>query len=187
MNGRRRILRPDERQLWSAVARSVAPLHPAKLSRLEPEEPHPPVPNTPPGPPSPGTVPVRPPSPKPALPPLAPLERGTLRALARGRQDLDAVLDLHGMRQDEAHAALIGFLRRSQSAGHKVVLVVTGKGSLSAGMWGLGERGVLRRLVPEWLHLPQLRPVVLGFEPAARHQGGDGALYVRLRRSRFSA
>ncbi|HEX5866107.1 MAG TPA: Smr/MutS family protein, partial [Beijerinckiaceae bacterium] len=46
------------------------------------------------------------------------------------------------------------------------------------------ERGVLRRVVPHWLRLPDLRPLVVGFEEAAVRHGGAGALYVRLRRAR---
>jgi DNA-nicking Smr family endonuclease len=105
-------------------------------------------------------------------------------ALRRGRQGIEARIDLHGMRQDEAHAVLRGFLRRSQGAGLKVVLVVTGKGGAAAEDAPFGERGVLRRVVPHWLRLPDLRPLVVGFEEAAPHHGGAGALYVRLRRAR---
>jgi DNA-nicking Smr family endonuclease len=43
---------------------------------------------------------------------------------------------------------------------------------------------VLRRVVPHWLRLPELRALVLGFEEAAPQHGGAGALYVRLRRRR---
>ena len=90
------------------------------------------------------------------------------------------------MRQSEAHAALRGFVLRCQTAGHTVVLVVTGKGG-NAGQDRQGsfeERGVLRRTVPHWLRLPDLRTVVVGFEEAVQHHGGGGALYVRIRRAR---
>jgi DNA-nicking Smr family endonuclease len=101
--------------------------------------------------------------------------------LRRGKQGVEAVIDLHGMRQAEAHAALRGFLHRSQAAGLKVVLVVTGKGAAGIDS-AFEERGVLRRVVPHWLRLPDLRPLVVGFDEAAPHHGGAGALYVRLRR-----
>jgi DNA-nicking Smr family endonuclease len=120
----------------------------------------------------------------PKLPPLVPLERRTASALRRGRQEIEAVIDLHGMRQTEAHHALLAFLRRSQAGGLKVVLVITGKGAAGAVQdFPFGERGVLRRMVPHWLRLPDLRPLVVGFDEAAPHHGGSGALYVRLRRS----
>ncbi|GJD52618.1 Endonuclease MutS2 [Methylobacterium crusticola] len=125
--------------------------------------------------PAPATPPAAPP-----LPPLAALERRLRTGLRRGSRTVDAVIDLHGLRQAEAHAALVGFLHRSRHAGHAVVLVVTGKGA--AGDDPYAERGVLRRSVPHWLRLPELRPLVVGFEEAAHHHGGGGALYIRLRR-----
>ncbi|MCX4199043.1 Smr/MutS family protein, partial [Methylobacterium organophilum] len=101
--------------------------------------------------------------------------------LRRGRLAIEARIDLHGMVQAEAHAALTGFLLRARAAGHSYVLVVTGKGGPGYAD-AFSERGVLRRSVPHWLRGPDLRGIVLGFEEAARHHGGGGALYVRLRR-----
>ncbi len=122
----------------------------------------------------------------PARPPAAPappgLERKERRGLERGTLAIEARIDLHGLYQAEAHAALVGFLMRARSAGHARVLVVTGKGGEGFSDAGFSERGVLRRSVPHWLRGPELRGLVLGFEEAARHHGGAGALYVRLRR-----
>lgn len=106
------------------------------------------------------------------------LERRERMGLSRGTLQIESRIDLHGMRQVDAHAALIGFLMRARSAGHARVLVVTGKGSDEP----YSERGILRRAVPHWLRGGELRALVLGFEEAARHHGGAGALYVRLRR-----
>ena len=83
-------------------------------------------------------------------------------------------------------AALLSFLQRAQANGARIVLVVTGKGT---GASSLGrdpefERGVLKRRVPLWLALPEFRPLVVGFEDAHAGHGGQGALYVRLRRER---
>jgi DNA-nicking Smr family endonuclease len=84
--------------------------------------------------------------------------------------------------QAEAHQALRGFLRQSQARGARLVIVVTGKGApLDEVRWP-NERGVLKRLTPQWLREADLRSVVLGFEEAGRAHGGSGALYVRLRR-----
>jgi DNA-nicking Smr family endonuclease len=130
------------------------------------------------------TAPV--PAPKPALAPLVPLERRTLQALRRGRQGPEAVIDLHGLRQDEAHDRLRAFLFREQGKGARLVLVITGKGAAGT-TFGGDERGVLKRVVPHWLRLPDLRPIVLGFEDAALNHGGTGALYVRLRRPKDGA
>ena len=119
--------------------------------------------------------------PKNAPPPLVALGRRERSHLARGRKEIEARLDLHGMTQARAHRALIGFLSRAGEDGLTFVLVITGKGRSGALE---SERGVLRRQVPEWLALPELRSLVVGFEEAAIGHGGAGALYVRLRRAR---
>jgi DNA-nicking Smr family endonuclease len=113
----------------------------------------------------------------------APLERRLLTALKRGHQPIESVIDLHGMRQDEALTALTGFLHRASVRGIGIVLVVTGKGAGNGGVSQEGqERGILRRMVPHWLRLPDLAPLISGFEPAHQRHGGSGALYIRLRR-----
>lgn len=117
-----------------------------------------------------------------APPPLVPMERKTLRAVRRGSRTVDGVIDLHGMYQDQAHFALLSFLRQSQARGANLVLVITGKGEYDSGYRGPDERGVLRRVVPQWLRLPDARLMVAGFDEASPHHGGSGALYVRLRR-----
>ena len=176
MRRRGRALSAEERRVWAEVARTIAPLAGRPPAALEP----PPV-EARPAHPEPGPGP-EPPRPKArvasALPTPAPLDRRLARALARGREAPDAKLDLHGMTQAEAYSRLLGFLRYAQMSGQRIVLVVTGHGGSSTG----GERGVLRRMVPHWLSLPELRPVVSGFGEAGRRQGGAGALHVRIRR-----
>jgi DNA-nicking Smr family endonuclease len=108
------------------------------------------------------------------------MARREKQQIARGRTAIDARIDLHGMTQAEAHMRLVRFLRRAQSDGAKFVLVITGKGARSRDP----DRGVLRRQVPLWLQLPDLRDAVVGFEEAHIAHGGEGALYVRLRRPR---
>jgi len=168
--------------LWRQVARSVKPLPGRAAIEPEPVEAAPPplteailltV-----------TIVAQPgKAVQPAAPPLAPIERRLRTQLRRGQQSVDASIDLHGMRQDEAHLALRGFLRREQARGTRLALVVTGKGGPSSALFG-EERGVLRRMVPHWLRLPEMRGLVLGFEEAEQRHGGSGALYVRLRRLR---
>jgi DNA-nicking Smr family endonuclease len=114
-------------------------------------------------------------------PPLAPLGRRERSQLSRGRKEIDARLDLHGMTQTRAHRALKSFLQRASSHGLTFVLVITGKGRA---VGPESERGVLRRQVPEWLSLPEFRMLVVGFEEAHIGHGGEGALYVRVRRAR---
>ncbi len=191
MSRRRRMLTAAETELWHILTRHVEPLAGRASSGFEPE-PAPAPPPVPPAPPAKSAKPAAPPAPaksvpppRPALPPLVPLERRLKRGLARGSHPIHAVLDLHGLRQDEAHARLRGFIARSRDQGASVVLVVTGKGARAAETPEHGEeRGVLRRMVPHWLRMHDLRGMVVGFEEAAPHQGGAGALYVLLRRRR---
>jgi DNA-nicking Smr family endonuclease len=116
-----------------------------------------------------------------ASPPLAPLGRRERSHLSRGRKEIEARLDLHGMTQTRAHRVLSDFLHRAHADGLTFVLIITGKGKMGAE----SERGVLRRQVPQWLSLPEFRTLVVGFEEAHIGHGGAGALYVRIRRVRI--
>ena len=111
------------------------------------------------------------------------IDRKEKRRILKGRSMIDARLDLHGMRQQEAHVALFGFLRSCHLQGHKHVLVITGKGSRGEpDHHGAGDgKGVLRRVVPKWLAEPDIRNIIVGFEEAHRSLGGTGALHIRLR------
>ena len=175
---KRRSLSDDERALWDTVTRAIAPLRKrrAKKSEERAVETADPPPETPMRAPKIGPAVA----PKPHPPPLVPLGRRMRSKLARGSEPIDDRLDLHGMTQADAHAALAHFLRRAQARGARVVLVITGKG-VRAGS-DHADRGVLRRQVPHWLESAALRPLVVGFESAGVGHGGAGALYVRLRR-----
>lgn len=184
---RRRLLTDDEIALWIEVTRSVAPRPGVAAPKpgAQPPEP-PPATAARPAPVRPALAPyVPPPQSRPAIPPLARLERRLKQNLLRGRMQVDGVIDLHGMRQNEAHAALIRFLHQAQARHDKIVLVVTGKGVGKAWLEDnfMREAGVLRRAVPQWLSAPELRATVAGYEEAGQGHGGSGALYVRLRRA----
>ena len=180
-----RRLRDDERKLWDGVTRAIAPLRPRKETELPPAavrasrkaEPRPKSQPTS----SIAAAPAKFAKPQgPRLPALAPLGRRTKQRLARGTESIDGRLDLHGRTQAQAHAALLSFLRSAQTNGAKNVLVITGKGARAA----QGEQGVLKRQVPLWLKLPEFREFVVGFERAHIGHGGEGALYVRLRKAK---
>jgi DNA-nicking Smr family endonuclease len=176
---RRRVLSQDERVLWSTVTRSIAPLREGvgepdiETEPAAAEKPRPAARK-----PKPIAMPAPPPA-KPAPPSLTPLGRRMRQRVARGKEAIDARLDLHGLTQSEAHAALLHFLRKASAREARLVLVITGKGAR-----GDGERGVLKRRVPHWLALPEFRSFVIGYEDAHVAHGGEGALYVRLRRMR---
>ncbi len=181
---RKRALSEEERALWDTVAKEIKPLR--KKPRAGKTEPASAESETtaaakaavPPKSLPPAKIPR---ATKPITPPLAPLGRRERAQLSRGRKEIDARLDLHGMTQTRAHRELFGFLQRAHSDGLTFVLVITGKGRAGADP----ERGVLRRQVPQWLSLPEFRSLVVGFEEAHVGHGGEGALYVRIRRSKL--
>jgi DNA-nicking Smr family endonuclease len=185
-----RSLTTDEQDLWSVVARTVRPLRPSAPGSGMPGQKQAPavteqntiVPETTPRPVRKAAAKAATPNPRPPGPPaLSPIMRKEKQKLARGHATIDVRIDLHGMTQTEAHAALRNLLQRSQANGAKFVLVITGKGQPNASFNG---RGVLRRQVPQWLALPEFRRYVAGFDVANTGHGGDGALYVRLRKAK---
>jgi len=183
----KRPLRPEELHVWRAVTATVHPL-PGRA--------------TPAPVPSPGGEEqtatrsgrgrqdqARTPSAGPTLPhpeppgrPARPIPRGEGKTIeprrkhriAAERDPIGARLDLHGLDQDRARAILEAFLRRAWDEGQRAVLVITGK--------GVRGDGVLRRRTPEWLAAPHLAPIVAGVSEAHRRHGGEGALYVALKR-----
>jgi DNA-nicking Smr family endonuclease len=169
--GRRaRKLSALDLELWSAVTADVKPFR---------DRPVVPKPAPAPAARSADTMTAPRPGPSPhkrADPPMT-LDETTRRKLQRGRLDVDVKLDLHGLRQQEAHVALHDFLHRARARGARLAIIVTGKG------FGRADGGVLRRLAPLWLQGPGLRDIVVGFGEASRRHGGEGALYVRLRRA----
>jgi DNA-nicking Smr family endonuclease len=183
-------LSDEEEALWAGFARSIKPLKSAKPgAKANLKSSATPTVASTPAPSPPRSHPVAPRETRPApSPPLAPLGRRLKQRVARGRDPIDARLDLHGMTQQEAHAALLRFLHRAQANGVKTALVVTGKGlrksSSGAESDADSRPGVLKRQVPMWLALPEFRRLVVGFDDAHVGHGGEGALYVRLRRGK---
>jgi DNA-nicking Smr family endonuclease len=155
-----RRLKPDEERLWHAVTATFYPT-PVRL------------PATPSAPPSRNVQAATPsPKPKPFRAP-GPIEPGRSRQISRERQ-LEARIDLHGLDQDRAREVLTRFIERAHDEGYRAALVITGK--------GVRGDGVLRHRAPEWLASPALRHIVAGISPAHRRHGGEGALYVALKR-----
>ena len=114
------------------------------------------------------------------------MDRSSAIKLAKGKFTIQGKLDLHGMTQRQAHAALIEFIQTAFNDGKRNLLVITGKGRSKiedevAG-YGKGE-GILKRIVPKWLDEPPLRGLVLAFTTSQREHGGAGALYVLLRKN----
>jgi len=168
-----RSLTDEDRVLWNLVAKSAKPLR----GRAPPEEAEPAGAQR---------IPTVTAVPEPAAAPPLPakrqhvmhsLDRPTLDRLSKGRLPIEGRVDLHGLTQSEAHSLLLSFLQRAQASGVRYVLVITGKGFSSGG------DGILRRQVPAWLTTPPFRALVSSHDVSARHHGGEGALYIRLRKA----
>lgn len=195
MAGRgRKTLSTDDRILWGKVARSTHPM-PGRMEEIEafeksiaePEEREQKPVVTQAAPALRKAVTTKafddmayqaPQQPKPSVIRHQPLERPVKRKIARERIKLEARIDLHGMFQDEAHDLLYDFIQRAFARGLRHVLVITGKGS------SMGSDGALKRAVPMWFGKPEFRHQISSWETAAQNHGGEGALYVRLARSR---
>jgi len=175
--------------LWEAVTDTVAPLRRKPLVTLD-AEPLPLPPDNAPSPKRAKAMPRLAPMPAYSPPPQkltqdrSPgLEPRLKRRLGRGQIEIDGRIDLHGMRQDEARAALGRFIAWSVGRGHRTVLVITGKGLKKVETAAtIVERGVLRSMLPVWLSEPGLAPLVAGWDVSAQSHGGEGAYYVRLKR-----
>ncbi|MDQ8027261.1 MAG: Smr/MutS family protein [Brevundimonas sp.] len=188
---RRDDLSPDDRRIWARVTGSVKEKVAKKAFRVTPGAVEADPPAAPPSKagskpppkfirPKPATVPAfADPAPAPSSRSRGvpeELEPRRKRRLSRERDPIEAKIDLHGYGRFQAQDALTAFLMGAQARGYRSVLVVTGQGRR-------GGTGIIRASVHEWLAAPGLRTVVSGFAPAARHHGGDGALYVTIRRS----
>jgi len=168
----------NDAALWARIAQTATPLKKKnRITRVA-------------TPPKPALQPKAKAAPKLARPSHAPhtggLDRQTARKLEKGALAVEARLDLHGMRQRDAHVALRKFLKWAQGKDYRHVLVITGKGSLreeeGTSFYESEARGVLRQVVPHWLSHGDLAPLIVSFSEAPRRLGGEGALYVRLRR-----
>ncbi|WOC16063.1 Endonuclease MutS2 [Pseudochrobactrum sp. MP213Fo] len=192
-----KFLKPEDRILWETVARSTRPLRPIAPKRtgiiedfylwdiengISPAEVAKPaiakavIPNVSRDLTA-DTVVQKTGKQTPATNPLHDIDRPTIRKIAKGRVEIQARIDLHGMRQHEAHDLLYSFLADAWHRGLRFVLVITGKGSSS------GSEGILKQAVPHWFSTPLFRIYVSAYEDAVRHHGGHGALYVRLRKT----
>lgn len=189
-------IEPEDLALWKRVADTVSPLKSRSFLASEapkPDDalPEPVTPKADTAAPRPPTAPSYspPPQTKTQGPRPANLDRKLKRRLDRGQRNAEAVIDLHGLTQRVAHDRLLAFLRSSQAQGLRVVLVVTGKGRAPVrehGDWWEPPAGILRRSVPHWLETLPFRDLVSAYEIPSGRRGGEGALYIQVKRRRES-
>jgi DNA-nicking Smr family endonuclease len=162
----KRPLKPEEQRIWSMVAATVHPL----ATRATPKTPMPQTLDA-----AARIEPKRAAEAKQRLrEALEGIEPNRRHRIAKEREEIGGRIDLHGLTQDRARAALEAFLARAFEEGWRAVLVITGK--------GVQGDGVLKKRVPDWLAAPHLSHIVAGLSEAHRRHGGEGALYVALKR-----
>jgi|SRR5579872_1573402 len=168
----RRAGSTSDASLWRRAVRDVKPLAPRVAPPVTAPMPPPPR-ETATARPVPSAVTVT--SQRIAIDRFTGIDRASAERLKRGKREIEARLDLHGMTQDEAHRALLGFVRGARLAGKRCILVITGRGRLGG--------GVLKAAVPRWLDEAEFRPHLLAIATAQPRDGGAGALYIMLRRN----
>jgi DNA-nicking Smr family endonuclease len=197
---RRRHLRPEEEELWHAVARTAKPMHSNAKQVLDRQSEPLVMPEAEDRPPTAPRLPAfrlgekaKPKSGHSLSPSLAealaaaPLQMDAkaFGKMTRGKLAPEARIDLHGMTLAEAHPELVHFILGAHAQGLRLVLVITGKGKAKPDYGPIPQRiGALRHQVPQWLRLPPLGPCVLQISEAHLRHGGSGAYYVYLRRGR---
>ncbi len=191
----------EERQLWERAMAGAKPLpasgprsgetpaQPAEATEVPPRAPRAPRAAPPPAPEAAKFEPDLGAADRDSAPAqsLSGLDKRNAQRLRRGQLAIEAELDLHRHTVAEAHRALTGFIADAQDGGKRCVLVITGKGEGGEARhrpWNETPSGVLRRELPRWLSEPESRARVVAWHPARPQHGGDGALYVLLRRRR---
>jgi|HubBroStandDraft_1064217.scaffolds.fasta_scaffold00020_101 DNA-nicking Smr family endonuclease len=189
---RGRVPSAAEQALWRFAMRDATPLPGRGPGLVLPPAPVPPESTAPPELPA-RPAPVRTPALPIALPLLTPtrapgLDARSAERLERGQLPIEGKLDLHGMTQEDARAALDHFVADAYAAGKRAVLIITGKGlkprTESGDPWRHQVGGVLKAMTPRWLNEAPNRARVLAFTQAQPRHGGAGAIYVLIRRHR---
>ncbi len=115
-----------------------------------------------------------------------PLDKKIERQLKQGKINPDSTLDLHGLNQTKAHAALNNHIENAYETSQKFVLVITGKGKgqAMADDWITPGQGILKQKLPQWVTSGRLKKMVIDILPAHAKHGGNGAYYVVIRKKK---
>jgi len=189
-------LSTDDEALWQAFSQDVSPLNKSKSASNVPPPPNKPVPSrkrekmedVPPAALTPSGVRDKYAPTRKSMAAATSLDGARARRLKKGQLPIEGRVDLHGMTQEQAHRRLNKFLAHAQADGKRCVLVITGKGGTEVpdpdNIYRMRRTGVLRHVVPQWLAQGDNARRVLAWHPARPNHGGDGALYVVLKRIR---
>lgn len=179
-----RGLSEEESEAWEKLAATVTPMHPA-IARPQPEAPKPPPPKQPKLRKQQTARPIAvAPRAQPKPSPQGNLDSHWDRRLKSGALQPDLTLDLHGYNLDAAYDRLMGGVAQARALGMRTVLLVTGKSRPVAAADRSVSRGVIRAKVLDWLAASSHHTAIAAVRRAHQRHGGDGALYIVLKRER---
>lgn len=112
------------------------------------------------------------------------IDGNTAERFKRGEFKIERRLDLHGFTEKAAYEEVENFIKKSYQSKLRCVLIVTGKGIRKETDDFFAGKGIIKERVPQWLNSAEIRPLILSFSYALPIDGGEGALYVLLRRHR---
>lgn len=113
------------------------------------------------------------------------LDANTARKFKRGEFRIEAELDLHGYTENQAFEAVCDFVKKAYLQQKRCISIITGKGLHKNDEDDVfASRGVLKDRVPQWLNLPDIRPLILSVFHPEHIKGGSGAIHILLRRHR---
>ncbi len=114
----------------------------------------------------------------------ATLDRSWDRKLKAGSITPDYTLDLHDHFVDAAYARLDSGMHQARAMGARLVLVITGRPRPVEAADRGARRGVIRAKILDWLAAGDHADAIAAIRAAHRRHGGEGALYLILRRDR---
>jgi DNA-nicking Smr family endonuclease len=187
-----RRLTAEEAQVWAQVARTVTPLEKRRpKAEAVVAEPVPPQIVVSPPPPAkkvkgrvPPPLPPKPVAAKSQVESQLQLDGSWEKRISKGTLVPDFSLDLHGSSLDQAYVRLMHGLTQAKSMGARVVLVVTGKSRPVDAMDRGTARGAIRAKIADWLAASEHSYDIVAIRGAHRRHGGQGALYVVLKKRR---
>lgn len=113
------------------------------------------------------------------------IDANTARRFKRGDFVREAELDLHGYTEDRAYDAVIDFIKKAYLQKKRCIAIITGKGLHQNNEDDIfANRGILKNRVPQWLNLPEIRPLILAINHPEHRRGGSGVIEILLRRQR---
>ena len=113
------------------------------------------------------------------------IDKSTLNKFKQEAFKAEAVLDLHGLSEDEAFVKVDNFISQCYNQGKRCIIIITGKGqTIRENDDIFTPKGILKRQVPQWLDMPRLRAMILVYKHLSEKLGGSGALYILLKRNK---